>query len=405
MGRGSFVPVAGAWLSGAADFICLSRTDADVRPILAIAVCFLLAACSAAGQSLRLSGSRVVFPDGDVLDAAFLNGQIFVQEAVLRSDGPNVVSARRVLAWNPRTRSVVAESSLGDARWAVAINDCGRVAAESAIGRILVCGDSRTLISLSAETLGRVSEIRCPGRVFDFVVDDTEKTVFVAWQSDSGVQYLTAFDILSGRRGAEVQVSSGVVAGAHLALDPRTERIAIAQSVDVPAGYATNLFACGYSPKVRCERVAAALGQTSQIAILGQEVLLASGLLANDRHVCLTGVDLTSKWVTHEYCAPQTGIHYGVGAVDQRYVVGYSGVQKWMAWKEGIRNGGSSVSVWRYEDARVAAQARQDDVPPSFSGGARIAGTGDSPEFLLFSQTSNVAFLYSLEEMPGGRSR
>jgi len=329
-----------------------------------------------------------------------LNGQIFLQEAVLHADGPRIVSTRRILVWSLKTNSVLEEKLLGDGQSALVGNECGRVVAESAMGRIFVCASSQTLISLSAETLNKVSEIHCPGKVFDFAVDGAAGKVFVTWQSDSGGQYLTAFDIASGRQAGEIKISSGALAYAQIAVDSRTKRIAIAQSLYGHAGYTTNLFACGYAQEVICERVAAT-GQTTQIAILGQEVLLASGLLANDRHVCLTGVSLTAKTVTHEYCAPQTGIHYGVGIVDQKYVVGYSGVEKWLAWKESTHNASSSVSVWRYEDARVAAEAIQDEVPPSFPSGVRVAASKDSSQFLLFSQTSNVAYLYSIEDLLG----
>src|SRR5271166_2018155 len=135
-----------------------------MKSLLVCALCCILPACSTDGQSLRLNGSRVVFPDGHVLGAAFLNGQVFIQEAVHHADGPKIVSTRRILIWRLKTNSALEEKSLGDGQSALVGNECGRVVAESAMGRIFVCANSQTLISLSAETLSKVSEIHCPGK-------------------------------------------------------------------------------------------------------------------------------------------------------------------------------------------------------------------------------------------------
>ncbi|MGH9482181.1 MAG: hypothetical protein ACRD1L_08810 [Terriglobales bacterium] len=371
-----------------------------MRSLFPPVVCFTLAACFAAGQSLRLNGSKVVLPDGHVVGAAFLNGELIVQQTVLRAEGAKINSSRRILIWELKANAIVDERSLGDGRSPLLGNDCGRVVAESVPRVILVCVNGQTLASLSATSLQFVSTIHLAGKIFDFAVDEAEKRVFIVWQSDSNDQYLTAFDLASSHQLEEVKISSGVLAGAQIGVDTQTKRVAVAQSLLGRTGYTTNLIGCGYAHGIKCGR-AVVTGQTMQIGIVGQEVLLASGLFANDRHACLTSVNLVTREVTHDYCAPQTGVHYGVGIVGQRYVVGYTGVQKWMAWKEYSVKVGSSVSVWRYEDGRVAAEAAQDKVPASFLGGARIAASSDASRFLLYSETSNVAYVYTIEELAG----
>ena len=264
-------------------------------------------------------------------------------------------------------------------------------------GRVLICQDAENLGVLSADTLATLSEIHCGGRIFDFAIDHTTNRVFIAWESASDDQYLTTFDIASGAQTQQVEVSSGVVANVQIALDERTKEVAVALSRYNRGGYSTSLFGCDYAERMNCN-FAVNVGQVAQIAILGRQVLLASGLLANDPHVCITNVNLMSKEISHEYCAPKTGIHFAVGIVAGDYVVGYSGVQKWLAWKEVNLSVTSSVSMWRYE-GKETVETIQQEVPASFCEGARIAVSRDGPRFLLYSETSNIAYVYSVGKL------
>jgi hypothetical protein len=74
-------------------------------------------------------------------------------------------------------------------------------------------------------------------------------------------------------------------------------------------------------------------------------LLLASGLLANDRDVCVVNVNLATNVVARKHGAPQSRIHFAVGAVVSKNVNGYSGVQEWHVWKEFTQNLTSSACV------------------------------------------------------------
>ena len=332
-----------------------------------------------------------------MIGAAFSDDLVFMQQSVLQAAGPNVLSSRRIESWSLKSNSLVKERTLAAGRSGLIGDECGRIEAEVSAGRILVCADDETLAFLDAGTLGTLSEIHCGGRIFDFAIDHKTERAFVVWQSTSDDQYLTVFDIASGKQFEQAKISSGTLAGAQIAIDPRTKEVVIAQSRYGHSGYTTSLFGCSYIDGLTCEPVATAK-QVAQIAILGQEALLASGLLADDPHVCLTSVNLATKAMANEYCAPGTGVHYGVGVAARKYVVGYSGVEKRMHWKETTLNVSSSVSVWRFETGKVAAEAVQERVPGTFQSGVRIACNRDAPQFLLYNVTSNVAYVYSIGE-------
>ena len=370
--------------------------------IVCIALCAALTLCHATGQSVQLQGFTITFPEGHVIGAAFHGDIIFIQQSVLRAAGSNLLSSRRVVSWNVKTNLLLKERTLDGTQSVPGAEKCGRIEVDTQIHGVVICEDPETLAVLNEDSLKSTWKIHCGGRILDFAIDETGQRVFVAWQSELADQYLTAFNVVTGRRDQQVKISSGVLATAQISIDPRVARAAIAESRYGRTGYTTSLISCNYAESMSCERVAT-LKQTAQIAILGQEVLLASGLLADDPHVCLTSVNLATKEVGHKYCAPQTGVHYGVGVLEGRYVVGYSGVEKRLTWREVTVNLSSSVSLWRYENEGVVARASQEMAPQAFPTGARIACSRGAPQFLLYSLTSNVGYVYVIAEsgIPG----
>jgi hypothetical protein len=194
----------------------------------------------------------------------------------------------------------------------------------------------------------------------DFAVDETRHRLFVISQSNSNVQYLSVYDVADARQIEEIDVSSGFADSVQIALNSRTRRIGIAESRPNRSGYTTDLYGCSYNDPLQCDRVAQT-GQVSEIAIAGTELLAASGLLADDPHVCLTQINLATKVVAHSYCAPDSGVHYGVGVLDGKYIVGSTGASKWLHFKEETQPLSGSVSVWEVENWKVAAKAVQNN--------------------------------------------
>jgi hypothetical protein len=352
------------------------------------------------GEPIQLQGSKIVLPEGNTIGAAISDKLIFIQQSVFHADGPAVRVSRRLLSWSVTTNSVVKERMLGADESVPAADDCGRIEAIDGGRHILVCANYETLVILDGDSLARVSSIHCDQKIYDFAVDDVRKRVLVASGSDRDIQYLTMFDMVSGKQLAQTRTSSGALDTVQIAVDSRTKRVAIAESRLEHSGYKTNLYGCTYAETMNCEYTVT-LRQVSQIDIWGAEVFLASGLLADDRHICLTSVNLSSHLIEHRYCDPQTGVHYGVGVLDGKYVVAYTGVGKSLAWKEVTLTASNSVSVWKYESGTVAAKDVQEGADGPFQRGVRIACSKAATRFLLYSETSNIGYVYSINEGPG----
>jgi hypothetical protein len=366
-----------------------------MRRALAFTLFCSVAAASLVGQPLGLQGSRIALPEGSIIGAALSDNLIFIQQSVRRADSLSIRLSRRLLSWTTETNSVVKERTLDASDFHVE-NDCGRIETVDGGNHLLACANYDTLVMLDAESLEPVSSIHCDGHIYDFAVDDNLKRVLVALRSGSGVQFLTMFDIVSGKQLEQTKISSGALENIQIALDSRTKRVAIAESHLEHSGYKTSLYGCSYMQVTTCQYVVT-LQQVSQIAIWGPEVFLASGLLADDRRVCLTTVNLSSRAMARQYCAPRTGVHYGVGVIEGKYVVGFTGVAKSSASKEMSYSVKNSVSVWRYENGAVAAEAVQEGADASFPG-VQIACSKTRPSFLLYSQTSNIAHAYSVND-------
>jgi hypothetical protein len=378
--------------------------EQKMKKIIALGLFCLFSMHPTVGQTIHLQGTRTTLPVGNVVGAALSDDLIFVQQSVFHADGPAVRSARRILSWSLKTNSAEKERMLEADASPLVGDECGRVEVNIKARRIYVCENHESMAILNADDLTTISTIRCGGRIYDFAVDYLLQRIFVVWRSNSDVQYLTAFDMASGKELEQTKISSGSPNNAQLIVDARTKRVALAEAGYQRSGITTYLYGCSYTGSMTCEYIEK-LPQVSQIAMWGPEVLLASGLFGDDPHVCLTSVNLTTHATAHQYCSSRKGVHYGVGILDGKYVVGYSGVVKRLHWKETTLDVSSSVSVWTYENGTVAAEALQEGDESAFQGAARIACNRAAPEFLLYSVTSNIAYIYSIHDVVSDSSR
>ncbi|HYK35193.1 hypothetical protein [Alloacidobacterium sp.] len=372
-----------------------------MRTKLFPALLYVLLACRMDAQVIQLPSSQLSLPEGNVVGAAFDHDLLFIQQSILHADGPRVSSERQILSWDVSSNSALKTRTLEDNGPSSLTGDrCGRVQVDTDLHRVFICSSDTALAVLDPVTLLTIALVPIKGHIYDFVVDDSLHRLFVVSQSDSNVQHLYVYNISDGKQVDQIELSSGYADDVRLALDQRAHRIGISESHLNHSGYTTDLYGCHYNDGLNCNQVAKT-GQVSEIAVVGAELLAASGLLADDKQVCLTQINLMNQTMSHPYCAPRTGVHYGVGVVGREYVVGYTGASKRLHFKEATVPLGSSVSVWRLENSKIAAETAQHNYDGSFQGGVRIASSKTQPRFLLFSTTSNVAYIYDIKESTG----
>ena len=363
-----------------------------MRQLLAIWV-FLAVLGQAAGKIPQLKGCELKLPPGNVIGAAFNHGQLVLQQSVLTTQGGAVRSQRRLLLIDVKSGSIVTTAMVPATNGSLVGNHCGDVAADPDLSRVYVCSSASSISVLNAETLQPSISIDCEHQIESFGVDEVHHRLFVLAQ-DPGGQSLTIFDVKNGTKLESIATSAGAIDSALLTVNPHTQRLALAESVLKHSGYKTELYACMYAEHLRCEPVRQT-GQVSQIALSGNELLTASGLLNDDPHICLEQTNIVTKATSRPYCAPG-GVHYGVGALSDGYIVAYTGTSKRFHFKEETKPLESSVSLWNIEDSQITATASQQGQEAAFLGGARIACSGTGNEFLLFSDTSNSAVLYQI---------
>lgn len=363
-----------------------------MKQLLAV-LTFLVILGHAEGQTIQLKGSQLSLPAGNVIGAAFNHDQLILQQSVLTAQGGTIRSQRRLLLIDAKSGTIIKTAMLPATNGSLVGNHCGDVAADPDLISVYVCSSAGTISVLNVETLRPRISIDCEHRIETFGLDEVHHRLFVISQDPAG-QYLTVFDATNGAKLESVTTSTGVIDSAQLAVNPHTQRLALAESVLKHSGYKTDIYACMYGEHLRCDPVTQT-GQVSQIALSGNELLTASGLLNDDPHICLEQTNIVTKATSRPYCAPG-GVHYGVGALSDGYIVAYTGISKRLHFKEETKPLESSVSLWKIEDPQVAATASQQGQEGAFLGGARIASSGRGNEFLLFSNTSNIAVLYRL---------
>jgi len=233
--------------------------------------------------------------------------------------------------------------------------------------------------------------------ISDFAVDDPHKKVFVLSTQRNNSIRLTSYSLLNGGK-QDVAIVPGVeFTDLSIAINQKTGQIGI--SVDTPgrSGNKANVFTCRDVPNLMCARVVQ-INSVSQLVFFGSHLLIATSSFADDKKDCIVAIDSVSKSASREYCSPSTGVHYAVGVVDAKYVVGFTGIGKRKWFNEENESVTSSFSIWRAENPHVAAVAKDPTDYGAFQNEVRLVASATEPLFIAFQRVSNVLYLYDITD-------
>jgi hypothetical protein len=132
-----------------------------MKPNLALAFVLVVLVCHAFGQSIQLQGSQLALPEGNVIGAAFDHDRLFIQQSVLRAEGPKVRSERQILSWSVSSNTVVKTRTLTGSESVLPGNRCGNVQVDANLQRIFVCSSDSTLATLDSMSLQTMGSINC----------------------------------------------------------------------------------------------------------------------------------------------------------------------------------------------------------------------------------------------------
>jgi len=354
-------------------------------------------------QDLKVSGSQLSLPEGNVLGAAFDEsaGKLIVQQDVLTTENQGLVirAHRELSSWDLKTGSVITTQALDDNQGERSAYPCGRVETSAKLRRALICSAGSYLELIDTDNLHIVGKIAQQSAEYirDFAVDDLRSRLFVLTSAEGDSVRLTGYSLLNGSKEHETVLPVAKANGISLAIAPQSGQIGIAVNVTSHSGSKSNIFSCVDDTSFTCTTIAQ-IEPVSQISFLGRRILIALSTFADNKKDCLLAVDPASRSVTREYCSEPTGVHYALGVVKNRYVVAFTGIsrRKWLS--EENLSVTSSFSVWRLENSRVAAVAQRSTNYGSFQNELRVAASATESLFVAYQRVSNVLWLYSIED-------
>lgn len=354
-----------------------------------------------ASQSIELSGSKLVLPDGNVLGVAFRPQEdtFFVQQLVLSTGegGRGVLSSRLLSSWNWKTRTMLTKRVLDPSPRHFDRSPCARIEVSVKTKKILLCSPETYLEVLDPDSLNTVGKIayRNDQYIYDFVVDDERGRIFVLSLCGDDSPKLTTYSLLDGSQQQEAALPRTEGRRMSLALVPTTGQVAVAVDHRFRGDTKSDIYVCSSGENMNCRSVAQ-VEWASQISILGKELLVAPNIFPDRKTDCLVGVNLDTHAVAREYCSPSTGVHYAVGVANDRYVVAFTGVGKRLWLREQNALVENSFSVWKAGNPNVAAVAKD---PTNFGGLESVAwvfASRSEPWFIVYVGESNVLYLYSI---------
>ena len=365
---------------------------------------FCVLGLSAIAQNLSVTGDKISLPDGDVIGAAVDAdaGVFVVQQSVLSTENGGLVfrSHRLLTSWGINSRLQMIKREFPLRPVGASTHPCGRVDVVSSLGRVYLCSSETHLDVLDLKTLhdrgivgGGIDQ-----NIYDFAVDEQRSKIFVlSLRSDMSVR-LSTYAMGNGSALQEIVLSPKPWSGAKLALEPKTGQVAIADSQETGHRYASNINLCESAAALNCSPLGK-IDPVSQMTFLGRDLLFATSDPANDKKDCIGSLDVSTHVISHGYCSPSTGVHFAVGVIMKRYVVGFTGTTKTHAFLERNSSIQSSFSLWRAENPKVEAVVSDPTDYGASQYELRIAVSRTMPMFLTYAWRSNALYLYTIKDV------
>jgi hypothetical protein len=350
--------------------------------------------------NIELRGFKLALPEGDVLGVGFdiPKDQFFVQQLVLSTakNGRGILSSRQLSSWSLKNHSMLVKRILDLNPRHVDIFPCGRVEVSDKTNRILLCSSEGYLEVLDADTLDTVGNIAYRNQyIYDFVVDELRRQVFVLSLRGDNSPHLTSYSLLDGGQQEEAVLPPTGGTRMALAIVGGTGQIAVAVDHHLRGGDKSDIYMCSSQPKLTCTNIAL-IDRISQFDLLGAELLAAKNTFADRKKDCLISLDLDTHLTSTKYCSPTTGVHYAVGVVDHKYVVAFTGIGKRLWWKEQNVTVENSFSIWSAGNPNIAAVAKDATDYGSAQSLVRIFASKVEPLFMVSVGEANVLYIYSI---------
>jgi hypothetical protein len=359
---------------------------------------------SAMGQSLTVTGDKFALPAGDVIGAAFDDGAstFIVQQSVISTENGGLVfrSHRLLTSWSIKSHLQLTKREFPLSPVGSSTHPCGRVDVVASLGRVFLCSAETRLEVLDAKDLNEIGGVAVGinQNIYDFAIDEQRSKIFVlSLRSDMSVR-LAAYSLSDGSALQEITLSQTAWSGARLALEPKTGQVAVADSQETGHRYASNINVCESAATLTCTNFGN-VDPVAQMTFLGRQLLFATSNPANDKKDCIGSLNVSTRTISHDYCSPSTGVHFAVGAILKRYVVGFTGTTKTHAFLERNTSIQSSFSIWRAENPKVEAVVNDPTDYGASQYEIRIAVSKTTAMFLTYAWRSNALYLYSIKDI------
>jgi hypothetical protein len=233
--------------------------------------------------------------------------------------------------------------------------------------------------------------------IYDFSIDEQRSKIFVlSLRGDMSVR-LAAYSLIDGSALQEITLSQTAWSGARLALEHKTGQVAVANSQTTGHRYTSNINLCESAATLTCTKLGS-VDPAAQMTFLGRQLLFATSNPANDKKDCIGSLNVSTRAISHDYCSPSTGVHFAVGVIIKRYVVGFAGTTKTHAFLERNSSIQSSFSIWRAENPKVEAVVNDPTDYGASQYEIRIAVSKTTAMFLTYAWRSNALYLYSIKD-------
>jgi hypothetical protein len=309
---------------------------------------------------------------------------------------------------------------IGESPW----QPCGRVQVSTTVHRVYVCSAESHLEIMDPDTLETVGTMAdVDGQtIIDFAVDDLNGRVLALSARKDRSILLTSYSLLKGEKQQETILPvinlEGIGVPGDLVSVSRSGQIGI--YLDDRRGFKSKpgIYMCKDAPDLACVKVSDAdlTAWVAEIAFLRQDILAATSKLADSKWQCISSVAPGYKYsvtkpfwlgVSQKYCT-RDGVHYAVGVVEDKYVVGFTGVDKIDFLNGSEKPVSTSFSVWRAgtynsvwgagtSKSKVAAKVK---IPTDHGNqnAFRIVGSNTEPLFIAYHGLSNTLYLYSIAD-------
>ncbi len=280
---------------------------------------------------------------------------------------------------------------------------CGDLRAGIVSGRVYTCSGDEFIEVLDPDDLRTIRKIQAPENrdIIGFAVDEARDRLFLVTAHMGTNARLECINLGTGILVDSASLPVPGIPFGRVVINRDGSYLAVDIISSDKFGSKSNLFICAATRAVYCRERHGGVRNIGGLAFVRDKLLIVSGGPGDRKGSCVLSLDLDEDSPKKAFCDARSGVHFSAVEVGNKYLVAFTGLNRFKPFTDFEIPLWSAISVWDLTSRKESGTVSLPKDFTTYMSAATLVGS-DQFCFLAYqaSYMSPIAFVGRFEETP-----